>query len=93
MIDTVAKALHNVMARGAPGPRRYWEMAPPEVKDFARALARAAIIAMEDPTDDMLKAGVDAFQHAYTSEDTLADWRAAYKANITAALGDKPPYD
>lgn len=99
MIDTVAKALHNVMARSAPGPRRYWEMAPPEVKEFAKALAVAATEAMREPDAEMLEAA-----YALHREDTHWDNSTApptlvhklgragpkedFKAMITAALGE-----
>jgi len=32
------------------------------------------------PTDDALRAGVRAFQKAYSENDSLADWRAFYVA-------------
>jgi hypothetical protein len=38
-----------------------------------------------EPSDEMLKAGVRAFQSSYSSDDSLADWREAYKATIAAA--------
>jgi hypothetical protein len=38
-----------------------------------------------EPSDEMLKAGVRAFQSSYSSDDSLADWRWAYKATIAAA--------
>jgi len=60
------------------------------------SLAAAAIVPDEyalvpkEPTDEMLRAGVKAFQHTWYNEDTLADWREAYKAQIAAAPhGDK----
>jgi hypothetical protein len=42
-------------------------------------------IVPEEPTEEMLKKGVHAFQHSYASEDTLADWRANYRAMLAAA--------
>lgn len=39
----------------------------------------------KEPTEEMLKAGARAFQHAYNELDTLADWRAAYQAMLAAA--------
>ncbi len=35
-----------------------------------------------EPTDEMLEAGIKAFQHNYNSDDAKSDWRAFYKACI-----------
>ena len=37
-----------------------------------------------EPTPEMLKAGVTAFQHAYSEADILSDWRACFKAMLAA---------
>ena len=43
------------------------------------------VLVPAEPTDDMLRAGVDAYQHSWANNDDLADWRAAYKAMVKAA--------
>lgn len=61
----------------------------PEEQRMAREWAddaEGAIRAMREPTDDMLRAGVRAFQHSYSSADLLADWRANFIAAIDSAL-------
>ena len=54
--------------------------------------ARAAIEAMREPTEAMMKAGNSA---AYDSQGSPSDWLgcdmdAVFRAMITAALGEKP---
>lgn len=43
------------------------------------------VMVPREPTEEMLRAGVNAFQHAYSSADVLQDWRACYKAMLAAA--------
>jgi len=42
-----------------------------------------------EPTDDMIQAGIQAFQHAYQSADPHADWKAFYRACIAKAIEPK----
>lgn len=44
------------------------------------------VVVPKEPTMAMLKAGIKAFQHAWSISNPLSDWRAAYIAEIDAAL-------
>lgn len=87
MIDIVAKAIFNKMARDVRGQRRYWETAPVEARELCRDLARAAIEAMRNVPDDILLAGwVDRFPDG---ERLTADrWRENWAGVIDAAIGE-----
>ena len=90
-IPDAGKKLVEVVARGMQTAEEwstFWG------HDDACKLAQAALRAIEaagyrivpvEPTEEMLKKGVHAFQHSYASEDTLADWRANYRAMLAAA--------
>lgn len=43
------------------------------------------VMVPREPTREMLLAGVRGFQKAYSSEDSLADWRACWFSMISAA--------
>ncbi len=75
MIERVAKA--------QAGAR--WDLFDDEHKDAARDLARAAIEAMREPTEEMKEAGSDFVYEAWGDGKTIA--REAWQANIDAALG------
>lgn len=75
------KAAHNAK----PGPlyaRAAVEAAQPEAVGWKRVPV--------EPTEAMLKAGVDAFQHAYSEADILSDWRACFKAMLASAPTPEP---
>lgn len=85
MVETVARAMYqSECPQDHPFPdviERRWER---EAGEWLFK-ARVAIAAMRTPTEGMLRAGVRAFQKSYNPFDTLADWRAAYQAEIDAA--------
>lgn len=87
MIDTVAKAIFNKMARDVRGQRRYWETAPVEARELCRDLARAALSALLEPDDQMQVAGhkvrtAPLEGHPYPGTDEI------FVAMINAALGE-----
>ena len=45
----------------------------------------------EEPTEEMVDAGVKAFQQNYNSEDVCEDWRCCYKAMLAAS--PQPEHD
>lgn len=51
------------------------------------------ILVPVEPSEEMLRAGVRAFQKTYISTDTLADWRACFKATCAAAPNPPTPAD
>ena len=71
--------------------RELIESVTPQLDDLLSVLAKAGwqLVPIE-PTEEMLKEGVRAFQRAYNSEDTLNDWRTCYKAMLAAAPKVKP---
>lgn len=54
-------------------------------REFARIHARAVIAAMQ-PSDDLLRKGIHAFQHTHYGDHYLDDWRAFFAGVIAAAL-------
>jgi hypothetical protein len=66
------------------------------VRAYAEEYARAALAAQPgavgewklvpvEPTPEMLKAGINAFQRSYSEADILSDWRECFKAMLAAA--------
>jgi hypothetical protein len=54
-------------------------------------VAGEPVLVAREPTDDMLRAGVRAFQHGHRENDSLADWRAFYVAAAAAAPAPMVP--
>lgn len=57
-----------------------------EVRMNMHGIARAVILSLREPTEPMMSSGVRGFQKAYSSEDTLADWRAFWRVAIDKAV-------
>lgn len=73
------RPVYEVRALGVIGatPPSAVEAAQPEAVGWKRVPI--------EPTEAMLKAGVDAFQHSYSEADILSDWRACFRAMLAAA--------
>lgn len=80
MIEQVADAIDEARYRHPEHPRerpRPFSEADEGDREYATRLARAAIEAMREPTDDMLKAGCFALYHA--QDDLMAATLSADK--------------
>ena len=79
MIEQVARALYYFEPKSNPphGAILLWDAAASRAKDEFRAIARAAISGMREPTEEMVNA-----QFSEPSENLIRD----YKAMIDAAL-------
>lgn len=91
MVERVAKALFRSRyfypEHEAFWPDRLDELVngPPFEADGYRSMARAAIEAMREPTEEMKEAGSAFVYEAWGHGPTIA--REAWQANIDAALG------
>jgi hypothetical protein len=85
MIDRVAKAIC-----GASGMR--WDDMLSGARDQFRRDARAAIEAMREPTEAMVKAAQEeTYCHSWSSRgEHIEDPEVAWTAMIDAALGEQP---
>ncbi len=77
MVEKVARTIHA--KRRAPDDNKHWFHEDPELCDLSRQLARAAIEAMREPTEEMRMAAGD-------GPNTSA---RVYQAMIDAALNGK----
>lgn len=89
MIERVARAMC-----ADDSPHNDWDSR--DMSDFTRdawrKMAKAAIEAMREPTDEMIAAGeAEFFEHLPEARDwTLSYTKTAYEAMIDAALKDSP---
>jgi hypothetical protein len=79
MIEQVARAISETRDL-------CWDQYSPELKATYKAMARAAIAAMHEPSEAMLDAGYDAGFNGTTESDTVDIWDRM----IHAALAEEP---
>lgn len=81
MVERVAMAMTSLAVAG--GYKTRWEVMDDEGREAARALARAAIDAMREPTDEMVNAAYSGSDFQAASE---SDIRSGWRSMINEAL-------
>jgi hypothetical protein len=81
MVERVAKAIYEASSEAPDG---VWEEAPEGWRVEYRGMAREAIEAMREPTDEMIKVGVQT--HEGVTYSGIPSWQAM----IDAALAETP---
>lgn len=96
MVERVAARMWAKKEEPTPPPRVSWENAAPDERAFMLAIARAAIEAMREPSEAMVKRGADTeVMHSWGSPPSrkgageyVADPESIWSAMIDAALAE-----
>ncbi len=85
MIERVAKAIYDNMCLANPHVMTTWEALPWDLKSYYSELARAAIKAMMEPTDEMLsESGI------FITDNARVAWQAMIQSALQSASSQSP---